>query len=150
MDMAEKKKIRFSRKRERIWEWIRSREDHPRAEDIYQALRQEFPDLSLGTVYKNLHFLEDQGRISRVRGPLGTERFDWRTGDHNHFICRECGMIRDLDLPEDPAAGLSSETADGGHIEAVTLTAVGLCGECRKKLAEKALTADPAEAGGQN
>lgn len=59
-------------------------------------------------------------------------------------------MIRDLDLPEDPAAGLSSETADGGHIEAVTLTAVGLCGECRKKLAEKALTADPAEAGGQN
>ena len=73
--MADTKKIRFSRKRERICEWIRSREDHPRAEDIYAALRQEFPDLSLGTVYKNLHFLEEQGRISKVRGSLGTERF---------------------------------------------------------------------------
>jgi len=133
--MADTKKIRFSRKRERICEWIRSREDHPRAEDIYAALRQEFPDLSLGTVYKNLHFLEEQGRISKVRGSLGTERFDWRTEDHNHFICRECGRIRDMDLAADPAAGLPEETEDGGHIEAVTLTAVGLCSECRKKLA---------------
>ena len=128
--MAEEKKVRYSRKRERIYEWILSRDDHPSAEEIYLALRPEFPDLSLGTVYKNLHFLEDHGRISRVLSPQGVEHYDWRTEGHGHFICRSCGMIRDLEIPDETRACLPRTSADGGRSETCTMTAFGLCPQC--------------------
>lgn len=130
--MTETRKSRYSRKRERICEWIHTREDHPSAEDVYHAMREEFPDLSLGTVYKNLHVLEDQGRISKVLTPLGTEHYDCRTDDHSHFICRCCGKIMDLEVSSDSVTCIPRELEDGGQIETLTVTAFGLCGDCRK------------------
>ena len=107
--MAEEKKVRYSRKRERIYEWILSRDDHPSAEEIYLALRPEFPDLSLGTVYKNLHFLEDHGRISRVLSPQGVERpcngVVLKTGDHD----RSVGFDQSADGQIQPVGGVSGK-----------------------------------------
>ena len=89
--------IRHSKKREAILSAIRSTTCHPSAEWVYQALKPDFPDLSLGTVYRNLIFFQTQGDIQSVGVISGQERFDGTTTPHSHFVCTRCGAIIDLD-----------------------------------------------------
>ena len=88
--------MRYSRQRERIYQYLIQSEEHPTAEMIYTDLRAEMPELSLGTVYRNLKLLEELGKIRRVTAIGGNERYDAICGDHAHFLCQECGALRDL------------------------------------------------------
>lgn len=90
--------IRNSKKRAAILEAIRNTDCHPSAEWIYQTLKPDHPDLSLGTVYRNLTFFQDQGIIKSVGVVKGQERFDANTQPHSHFVCNECSAV--IDLPE--------------------------------------------------
>ena len=85
---------RYSKKREAILDVIRSSDAHPSAEWIYQALKPAHPDLSLGTVYRNLLFFQRQGTIQSVGVVHGQERFDAVTTPHSHFVCNTCGANR--------------------------------------------------------
>jgi len=78
-------------------ELMRATDCHPSANWVYRQLRQRFPDLSLGTVYRNLSQLSEEGLIKSVGVVDGQERFDARTDPHSHFVCRQCGAV--LDLP---------------------------------------------------
>ena len=89
---------RYSKKREAILEAIRSTDCHPSAEWVYQNLKPTHPDLSLGTVYRNLIFFQEQGVIKSVGVVKGQERFDPIIAPHSHFVCNECGAV--CDLPE--------------------------------------------------
>ena len=89
------KKLRYSRQREMIYEYLRGTCEHPSAETVYEALRPQIPGLSLGTVYRNLKLLEELGKIQRISAQ-GIERYDACQGDHAHFLCEKCGMLRDL------------------------------------------------------
>lgn len=91
------KATRYSKKREAILEALRSTDEHPSADWVYQKLRPEFPDLSLGTVYRNLARFKEEGLIVSVGTVNGQERFDAAVHPHTHFICRTCGAV--LDLP---------------------------------------------------
>ena len=82
---------RYSKKREAILDVIRGTYAHPSAEWIYQALKPAHPDLSLGTVYRNLLFFQRQGTIQSVGVVHGQERFDAVTTPHSHFVCNTCG-----------------------------------------------------------
>ena len=86
---------RYSKKREAILDVIRSSDAHPSAEWIYQALKPAHPDLSLGTVYRNLLFFQRQGTIQSVGVVHGQERFDAVTTPHSHFVCNTCGAVID-------------------------------------------------------
>ncbi|MCI8870550.1 MAG: transcriptional repressor [Lawsonibacter sp.] len=88
--------VRYSRKREAILQAIRSTNTHPSAEWVYQTLKPCHPDLSLGTVYRNLTFLREQGLIQSVGVVNGQERFDGLTSPHSHFVCSRCGGVSDL------------------------------------------------------
>ena len=77
---------RYSKKREAILDVIRSSDAHPSAEWIYQALKQANPDLSLGTVYRNLLFFQRQGTIQSVGVVHGQERFDAVTTDRKSVV----------------------------------------------------------------
>ncbi len=124
---------RYSKKRQAILDLLKQTTEHPSAESIYRQLKPVYPDLSLGTVYRNLKEMEEDGTIASVTVVNDRERFDGRTDPHTHAICIECGKIIDLDeitLPEDllQRAGEISEFS----ISYAKLQFVGLCDECRK------------------
>ncbi len=86
---------RYSRQREAILLNLKERCDHPCADMVYESLRKEMPNISLGTVYRNLNSLAADGSIIRFTAG-GKERFDGNTAPHIHFVCDQCGAIQDV------------------------------------------------------
>ena len=122
-----------SKKRRAILEALASVTEHPTAETIFNMLKDEFPELSLGTVYRNLGILADEGQVVRVAHVSGQERHDARTESHAHFICRNCNKVMDLDLPDTVSKMYSGiEQSLGCCAEHHSLSFTGLCGECKQ------------------
>ena len=130
---------KFSRQREIIRNHLQSRCDHPTAEMIYTALKENDPKLSLGTVYRNLRLLSELGQISRLPGEDGPDRYDGNMVHHGHFICRICGGIWDL-----PLGDVSDQTMDAlrscaATVEHMEITAKGLCPDCVRVQEDQAI-----------
>ena len=122
--------LKKSQQRAAIRSYLQTCSDHPTAAEIHQALIKGYPNLSLGTVYRNLNLLADLGQISRIRCEEGMEHFDCDTCDHYHFVCRSCGKI--LDLPMDIITDLDAraESAGVGSVETHSLLFYGRCSAC--------------------
>lgn len=122
-----------SRKRDAILSCIRNTRRHPSAEWIYDQLKPVIPDLSRGTVYRNLRLFLEEGAITSIGVVNGLERFDGDLSPHAHFICRCCGVVLDLPgfAPLDPLTG-QAEALTGGRIESCALTFSGCCRSCGK------------------
>ncbi len=119
------------RKRDAILRCVRQTDTHPSADWVHAQLRLEYPDISLGTVYRNLSLFKQQGLIASLGTVSGVERFDGNTQPHVHFICSHCDSV--LDLPEvavPQALCAEAEENSGGHISACQLTFTGLCRQC--------------------
>ena len=102
-DALEKAGWRYTRQRAAVFEYLRSVEDHPTAEDVFAAVRAVIPNLSLATVYKALEALVDCGLASKLDYADGPARYDHRTDSHYHIRCMSTGQVRDLAIPFDPA-----------------------------------------------
>lgn len=121
---------RYSRQRELIYQALCSTKEHPTADMVYQWLKPENPNLSLGTVYRNLNLLADEGVIARM--PFPVERYDADTTPHPHFRCRCCGAVSDLDLPYD--ASLDEQVEAQGHeVDHHSVLFTGICVNCTTK-----------------
>ena len=121
------------RKRNAILTCLRGTDTHPSAEWIHDRLREEYPDISLATVYRNLSLFKQQGTIASLGTVAGVERFDGNTAPHVHFICTGCSMIRDLhglQPPDELCAQVQSTT--GGTVAGCSLTFTGKCWDCRE------------------
>src|SRR5699024_5058374 len=119
------------KKREAILTAIRSTYCHPSAEWVYQKLKPEHPDLSLGTVYRNLIFFQQRGDIQSVGVVKGQERFDAVTTPHSHFVCNSCGAVSDLhEIQLDAGLDRSVGQQYGLAVERHELTFYGWCPEC--------------------
>ena len=90
--------LKYSRQRESIKHYLMTTKEHPTADTVYMHVKKEFPNISLGTVYRNLNLLTDIGEAIKISTPDGGDRFDGRIEPHNHFLCEECGRLLDLDL----------------------------------------------------
>ena len=88
--------LKYSRQRQIIKDFLITRKDHPTADTVYMNVRNEHPNISLGTVYRNLSLLADLGEIQRLRFGDGVDHYDADTSEHYHFICTKCGSIIDL------------------------------------------------------
>lgn len=88
---------KHSKKRDAILSALRETDAHPSAEWVYHRLKPQIPDLSLGTVYRNLALFKASGEIVSLGTVNGLERFDGDISPHAHFVCQCCGQI--LDLP---------------------------------------------------
>lgn len=125
------KATRFSKKRQAILDVIRDTDCHPSAEWVYQALKTPHPDLSLGTVYRNLIFFQNQGVLKSVGVVNGQERFDAITTPHSHFVCRRCGAVIDLSsLHMDASLNQAVSSQYGFAVENHELTFFGTCKQC--------------------
>src|ERR1041384_1678615 len=122
----------LTRQREAVLQVIRSREDHPTANEIFQAARQNLPTISYAPVYNSLRFLKEAGLVHEIKFGDGASRYDRETGRHDHAICSECGKLVDFDLPE--AAELMQAAARKSKFQAasVHLTLRGVCPDCRE------------------
>ena len=129
--------VRTSKKRDAMLALLRSTCRHPGADWVYREMKAQYPDLSLGTVYRNLNHLCERGLIRRVGTVDGQERYDGMVAPHSHFICNRCGAI--LDLPEHSpgrdwldAAGVQY----GFQAEGCEFIVRGVCRDCMKGQAE--------------
>ena len=125
---------RYSAKREAILQLIQSTKSHPSAEWVFQQLKPQFPDLSLGTVYRNLATFRQEGALTSVGVVNGQERFDAETAPHTHFICGSCGQVCDmfdLIVPEELVNAPSQN--EGVRVDHYQLTFQGVCKECLDK-----------------
>lgn len=121
---------RYSRQRELIYEALRQTEQHPTAEMIYQWLKPANPSLSLGTVYRNLNLLADEGEIRRMAFPV--ERYDAKTMPHPHFCCDQCGAVYDLHLPYDAELDRQALLASGHDVTGHEVVFHGICTKCKQ------------------
>lgn len=127
------KALKYSRQRESIKEFLADRRDHPTADTVYMNIRKLYPNISLGTVYRNLSLLASLGEIRKVSCGDGVERFDPNIAPHYHFVCRECGCVQDI--PMEPLEGLETMASKGfaGAIDGHTALFYGVCNACRNK-----------------
>ena len=122
--------LKYSRQREAIKNFLMTRTDHPTADVVYSNVKIQFPNISLGTVYRNLTLLADIGEIARLRVGDGVDHFDADTSPHYHFVCTSCGSVQDLKLPGiDEALNQASEDFDG-EVQGHFIYFYGLCPHC--------------------
>ena len=124
--------MKYSKQREWIYQTVLRSGGHLTAEDVFGMVRGEIPNISLGTVYRNLNTLADNDMIGRVGMISGAECFDWDPNSHEHFYCRKCHKIINLDLPEGELNALI-KNVPGLRIEGHCLTVTGVCAECASK-----------------
>ncbi len=125
--------LKHSKQRDSIKEFLATRKDHPTADTVYMNVRQSFPNISLGTVYRNLTLLADIGEIARLRVGDGVDHFDYDTTPHYHFVCSECGKIRDLDMTVMNNLTKAAQENFDGEIEGHVTWFYGRCSNCNQK-----------------
>ena len=124
---------KHSYKRDAILDCLRSTTCHPTAEWVYARLKPSIPDLSLGTVYRNLAIFKNAGEILSVGTVDGQERYDGNVKPHDHFVCTRCGAVIDVQTPPLPDEVLASVRAQlGAQVSSYGLTFTGVCENCNK------------------
>ncbi|MFW5710523.1 MAG: Fur family transcriptional regulator [Spirochaetota bacterium] len=125
---------RKSRQREHIFEYLKSTDSHPTAQMVFDGIRDEFPNLSLGTVYRNLNILVEQGKIKRLQHGSTFDRYDADIHEHYHFICRKCNRVYDLALNPKEDLEQIAQTESGHLVDEHKIDFFGICKECRRNV----------------
>jgi len=125
--------LRKSRQRDAILRVVKGVTSHPTANWIYDQVRGEIPNISLGTVYRNLRLLIEEGQISEIELARTLSRFDGNTQYHHHFICEQCGRVFDVSDDERIGRALMDEIARGTgfRITHRRCELYGLCKDCQ-------------------
>lgn len=124
---------RNTKQRQLVLDAVRSRCDHPTADDIYLSVREVDGHISRGTVYRNLNLLASDGEIQAVH-VRGGDRFDLRQDRHAHVVCRECGNVMDAPLPYDGHLDEELAGETGYALTSHVTTFVGICPACQARM----------------
>jgi Fur family peroxide stress response transcriptional regulator len=122
---------RRSRQRDTILKVVMNTKTHPRADWVYEQVRKEIPNISMGTVYRNLKSLAEAGEIYQLELAGSTSRFDGNMDNHYHFRCKKCGDMYDLDEPVDRSIEKRIAQKTGFKITQQRLELLGLCTKCQ-------------------
>ena len=123
--------LKYSKQRESIKNFLVTRYDHHTAETVYLDIRREFPNISLGTVYRNLNLLAEIGEIQKLSPGIGPDRFDGNPAPHYHFICRHCGCVMDLTVSGLDHINILAGQDFDGEIEGHITYFYGACPSCK-------------------
>ena len=129
-------KRNFSAKREAIYKKLAGSQEHPAAEWVYEQLKPEIPDLSLGTVYRNIAVFKEMGMVKSIGVINGQERYDWDVSPHSHFICTACYKIEDVPKGRslvDKSMVEFVEAECGATVTGHSICFYGLCRNCRNQ-----------------
>jgi Fe2+ or Zn2+ uptake regulation protein len=130
--------MRYSKQREFILNALKQNPTHPTADDIYNILKKKYPNLSLGTVYRNLNQLAENGDILRLSGLDGKVHFDHNTFKHCHIICQKCCAVSDIMVSESFFNELKKIKKNSPfEVNGCEIILRGICKKCRKDEQEK-------------
>lgn len=115
-----------------ILEAVRNSNNHPTAEAIYQAIKEKYPNISMGTVYRNLNLLTSKGMIKRIES-YKADCFDHRLDEHHHFKCKNCGTIFDVNVYQQDITNNLIKEGDF-EIDCFHIAFYGMCTTCKNKI----------------
>ena len=127
---------RFSRQRQMVLDVVKNRTKHPTADKVYEILKKDHPEISLGTVYRDLNTLVDIGKVRRVSIPGEADRFEGPQEDHQQLYCRSCQKVKSIHISDAQLKALIDACPDIVP-EDYSLTVFGLCNECAVKAAQE-------------
>ncbi len=130
--MEARNKTRMTLQRRVILEELRKVTSHPTADEIYTMVRKRLPRISLGTVYRNLEVLAEQGEVLKLESSGTQMRFDGNFEDHLHVRCISCGRLGDV-IGARPELALAEYAAPGFRLTKARLVFEGICENCLKK-----------------
>jgi len=110
---------------------------HPTAEELHQEIQEEYPTVSLGTVYKTLDTFEQHGLITKSRATGESARYDANLQPHHHLVCKVCGRMEDVEQAAAASLQFSAQDYPDFQIEEVRVDFRGICGPCRAKTKKK-------------
>ena len=114
-----------------VLEELRKVTSHPTATELHEMARRRMPQISLGTVYRNLKLLVQLGLVRKLETVGAEARFDGNTGEHHHVRCVQCGRVGDAHgLPDNPLRCDVQDIA-GYEILGYSLELIGICRACR-------------------
>ncbi|MDO4499952.1 MAG: transcriptional repressor [Erysipelotrichaceae bacterium] len=128
--------MNYSRQRDLIHNYLKSTKSHPTAEDVYQHVKEEIPNISLGTVYRNLGQLVDNNLAIKVHTDDGKDHFDAFTGEHYHFYCQKCKKVYDseITIPESlKEAIVNKKELNINKVTGFSFLIQGMCNNCIKE-----------------
>lgn len=125
--------MRFSKQRQAILNMVLNSDNHPTADYIYSKLKIDYPNLSLGTVYRNLSFLSEKGLIKKISIPHLSDMFDHNLNPHAHVVCSNCGEVHDIDTSSIDDIVFNISTDSNISITSYNITFDGVCHKCKRE-----------------
>jgi len=122
----------MTKQRKKILEVLKSTDTHPTADWIYEQVKKDIPNISLGTVYRNLNVLSEMGEIQVLEYGSNYSRYDGNPDDHYHFCCQGCDAVADIDLNVKEKLNEEVEKQTSFRVFTHRTEFYGLCEECQK------------------
>ena len=122
--------VRFTRQRQAVLKTVQHSTEHPDAAHIFETVRQVVPSISLGTVYRSLEALVQEGHLLQIQQPGMATRYDARLEDHAHFVCDTCGKVFDVLATLPDPKPIASKTLQGFEVLSAKIEFHGRCNSC--------------------
>jgi len=129
--MIKQQGYRMTRQREVVLDELSRTKEHPKADEIYQLVRKKLPHISFGTVYRNLRLLKELGLVRELSFGKNFSRYEAFYDNHQHFTCKSCGKVMDIDEPLAIAARQVTVAGNQMSVDEYRLEFYGFCDECR-------------------
>lgn len=130
-----KEGIRITPQRHAVLEYLLESKAHPTADDIYKALEEKFPNMSVATVYNNLRVLRKASLVRELTYGDNSSRFDCNMIEHYHIMCEECGKIVDFHYPPLDEVESLAEKVTGFNVSHHRMELYGTCNDCKNVFA---------------
>ena len=124
--------VRFTRQRQAVLETVQASREHPDAARVFEAVRQLVPNISLGTVYRSLEALVEDGHLIQIQQPGSATRYDARLERHYHLLCASCGSVFDVELELPDLVLIARRSVRTFDVRAATVEFHGTCENCQK------------------
>ena len=122
----------MTKQRRVIKEILCNTKEHPTAETIYEEAKKILPDIGLGTVYRNLQVLVDEGSVLQLNCDKRFSRYDGNPVPHAHFVCEQCNRVLDLDMKVSEDLMTAAQKEFAGEIKSYNVDFFGICEDCCK------------------
>ena len=124
--------LKRTKQKEVILRIIKSISSHPSADWVYEQARKEIPNISIGTIYRNLKLMKEQGELLELDLGPGQAHYDGNANNHYHFRCEKCGKLFDLEEPVDTAIDKKVTQETGHEVKHHVMEFRGICKCCKK------------------
>ncbi|MBN1161808.1 MAG: transcriptional repressor [Dehalococcoidales bacterium] len=123
---------RETKQRTAILKYLNNTKSHPTADIIYDVVKKIIPNISKGTIYRNLNVLKESGQVTRLNIKGTVSRYEIKQASHYHFRCEQCGRVFDIDEPVDKSIDERVAKSTGFKVIRHQLEFRGLCKDCQR------------------